>query len=147
MTPRIGRFPKRDVYLRIAEITSLRGTCPRAQVGAVLVMDGRLISTGYNGAPSHMAHCTDVGCQIENGHCIRAVHAEANAIAFAARKGIATEGATLFCTHEPCSTCAKLLINAGIVAVHYMTSYSHTHHGIALLSEAGIKVNLDYMED
>jgi dCMP deaminase len=117
--------PSRDEWLiRMAVITSARGTCLRASVGAIISRDGRIISTGYVGSPRGLPHCTDVGCDESTySGCIRTVHAEANAIAFAARHGISTEGSELHCTHSPCGNCAKLIINAGIIRVVYDTEY------------------------
>ena len=115
----------RDEYLmKIAELIALRGTCPRAKVGAVLVREGRVISTGYNGSPSGTPHCIDMDCILdERGKCIRTVHAELNCICFAAKYGIKTEGATMYITHSPCLDCAKAIINAGIKKVIYLEKY------------------------
>lgn len=125
----------------MAAVTSARGTCERASVGAVIAQDGRIVSTGYVGSPSGLPHCTDVGCLPgPSGGCDRTVHAEANAIAFAARYGIATDGATLYCTHSPCRSCAKSIINAGIVRVVYEHEY-RLGEGKDLLRLAGIEVD------
>lgn len=132
--------PSRDEWLiRMAVITSARGTCLRAAVGAIISRDGRIISTGYVGSPRGLPHCTDVGCDTEAGTgCMRTVHAEANAIAFAARHGIATDGAELHCTHSPCGSCAKLIVNSGIVRVVYDTEYRDASP-LGLLGTAGIE--------
>lgn len=127
----------------MATITSSRGTCTRASVGCVIAKDGRIISTGYVGAPSGLPHCTAVGCEPgPDGGCIRTVHAEANAIAFGARHGISTDGADLYCTHSPCASCAKLIINAGIVRVVYEHEY-RIRGGINLLRMAGVMVEVN----
>ncbi len=122
---RIKRIrPTKDEYfMLIAKLVSLRATCPRLRVGAVAVKDGYILATGYNGAPRGMDHCLDVGCLIVDGHCHRAVHAEQNVIAMAARKGISLEGATLYVTHFPCDICFKLVINAGIKEIVYEDMY------------------------
>lgn len=121
MSYRIGR---EQMLMEWARITSARSTCARRQVGAVIAVEGRPIATGYAGAPSHLPHCIDVGCEIgPDGGCMRTVHAEAAAIAFAARKGIATEGSTMYCTLSPCPACAKLILNAGISRVWYLEEY------------------------
>lgn len=138
---RIGRD---EMFMEMARLVSLRSTCPRAQVGALIVRDHRVVSMGYNGAPSGLPHCTDVGCYHEEGYraksgCERSIHAEANAIAFAAKSGIPTEGATLYCTLSPCVTCANLIINAGIKEVAYGTAYRDPS-GIILLRIAGLEV-------
>ena len=128
----------RDEYLmKIAELVALRGTCPRAKVGAVLVREGRVISTGYNGSPSGTPHCIDMDCILdERGKCIRTVHAELNCICFAAKYGIKTEGATMYITHSPCLDCAKAIINAGIKKVIYLEKYYLD--GLRLLVEAQV---------
>lgn len=99
-----------------------RSTCLRLQVGAVIAFDGRILTTGYNGAPAGVPHCTLDVCGPENP-CTRTVHAEANAIAFAARHGVRTEGSVIYCTDSPCLECAKLIINSGIQRVFYYRRY------------------------
>jgi dCMP deaminase len=113
-------------FLNIAKAISVRSTCPRAQVGAVIVKDGRIISCGYNGAVAGEPHCTEAGCLVKDGHCQRAVHAETNAIAQAARFGVSVEGATLYYwdslqrpVHEVCVKCSQLIKAAGITKVIY----------------------------
>lgn len=112
-----GRPTRYARMISHAEIESRQGTCLRARVGCVIEKDGRIISTGYNGSPPGEPHCVDVGCLVEDGHCIRTTHAEANAIAFAAKHGISTAGATIyvFGGRPICHTCLKLAKSAGIV--------------------------------
>ncbi len=119
-------------FMEIAEIVKTRSTCLRRQVGAVIVKDNRIITTGYNGAPSGTHHCTDVGtCQRielnvpsgERHELCRALHAEQNAIIQAANIGVSTEGATLYVTLQPCVICAKMSINAGIKKIVYKGAY------------------------
>ena len=129
------RPTKDEYFMLIAKLVGLRATCPRLRVGAVAVKDGYILATGYNGAPRNMDHCIDVGCLVVDGHCHRAVHAEQNVIAMAARKGISLEGATLYVTHFPCDTCFKLLINAGIREIIYEDIYPNKATEI-LLKEA-----------
>ena len=127
-----GLRPDWDTYfIAIAMMAATRSTCLRRQVGAVITRDRQVVSTGYNGAPSGTAHCLDTEC-LREALCIpsgerhemcRGSHAESNAIAQAARMGIATDGAELYCTHEPCSLCTKVILNAGIVKVVYMRPY------------------------
>lgn len=133
--------PTRDEWLmRLVTVVSTRGTCNRAQVGALVVRGGRVISEGYVGAPAGLPHCLDVGDEIGlDGGCTRTVHAEANAIAFAARYGTGTEGSELYCTHSPCLNCAKLIINAGIRKLVFEHSYRDSS-GLALLEAAGVDV-------
>ena len=124
--------PDWDTYfIAIAMMAATRSTCLRRQVGAVITRGRQIVSTGYNGAPSGTAHCLERGClrevlgvpSGERQEMCRGSHAESNAIAQAARMGIATDGATVYCTHEPCSLCTKVILNAGIVRVVYMQEY------------------------
>lgn len=134
--------PDRDtVLLNIAHLMSKRSTCTRRQVGALAEKDGRVLVTGYNGAPSRLPHCSDRGsCRLnDNGGCLDAVHAEANIVAFAAKYGISLQGATVYVTCAPCVECAKLLINAGIKEVVYEEEYRDSR-GIELLVQAGVKI-------
>lgn len=131
------RISRDEMLVAITEVVALRSTCNRAQVGAVVAQDGRIVSTGYAGAPSGMPHC---GPQCNtDAPCTRTVHAEAGAISYAARAGIALEGATLYCTHTPCKNCSGLIINSGIIRVIYLKPYRLTE-GLELLKEAGIYV-------
>lgn len=126
--------------MAVAAIVAWRGTCERAAVGAVIAREGRIISTGYVGAPSGVRHCPDGGCEIgTHGGCTRTVHAEANCIAFAAKYGIATEGSTLYSTLSPCYECAKIILNSGIKKVVYRTDYRDAQ-GRQLLEIAGIEL-------
>ncbi len=134
----VPRISRDEMLMGIALVVKQRSTCLRRQVGAVLASEGRVISIGYNGAPSHVPHCTPAKCN-QDTPCIDTIHAEANAIAFAARSGISTSGATLYTTASPCRECAKLLINAGIVAVAYDEEYRDTSP-IQLLGSVGITV-------
>jgi dCMP deaminase len=134
-------------FLQLAQQAATRSTCLRRQVGAVLVRDKRLLSTGYNGAPRGTAHCLDVGClrdQLgvpsgERHELCRAIHAEQNAIIQAAVHGVAIEGATLYCTHRPCILCAKMLINCGVKEIHFLEGYPDELSS-ALFAEAGVVV-------
>ncbi len=117
------------------DITSLvaeRSTCRRRKVGAILVKDKRILATGYNGAPSGLPHCLEIGCLREDNNIpsgqrhelCRGLHAEQNVIIQAARHGISIQGATLYCTTRPCVICAKMIINANITAVYYQEGYA-----------------------
>lgn len=139
----LERASRDDVLLEVAFAVAKRGTCSRAQVGAVISRDGRIISTGYNGAPAGVPHCEHPHLMLEsvsNG-CLIAGHAEENAIAYAARFGVALDGAELHCTHAPCYACSRMIVNAGIVKVTYTIPYRKTE-GIELLTAAAIKVTL-----
>jgi dCMP deaminase len=127
--------------METAHVISHRGSCERSQVGSIISKDSRIVSTGYVGSPAGSAHCSEVGCEIGNhGGCIRTVHAEANAIAFAARAGVGTEGCVLYTTLAPCRECAKLIVNAGIIRVVYHHSYRDPS-GLKLLEDASIQVD------
>lgn len=133
-----NRLSRDQMLMEMAIIASKRSTCARKHVGAIIAIDGRPISVGYAGAPTGLPHCLDHGCIAgPDGGCIRTQHAEANAIAFAARKGIATEKAALYTTVSPCLACAKLIINAGIDEVWFLELYRKTE-GIQLLGKLGI---------
>lgn len=132
-----NRVPQTLIHMSTALLWAARSTCQRLQVGAVLAKRGRTISTGYNGAPSGLPHCNDDNCKNQS-QCKRTVHAEMNAILFAARYGISTEGAELYTTHSPCIDCAKAIINAGIKKVYYLEEY-RSQEGIELLKSAGIE--------
>jgi len=108
--------------MRISDVIALRGSCQRAQVGCVIVKDGRIVSTGYNGVLANEA-CDAYNCDIKN-KCINAVHAEANAIYFAAAHGISLDGCTLYCNFSPCMKCAEAIIQAGIKKVIFRKVYS-----------------------
>jgi len=108
-----------DIAFQVAR----RSTCPRASVGAVIVRDKRILTTGYNGSPRGLPHCTEAGCLIINGHCVRALHAEQNAIIQGALHGVDVSHSVLYVTHQPCLSCAKMIINAGIGRVVYAGDY------------------------
>jgi dCMP deaminase len=140
--------PSWDSYfMEIAHVVAKRSTCLRRQVGAVIVKDKRIMTTGYNGAPTGIAHCEEVGClrdelNIPSGQrheLCRGIHAEQNAIIQAAIWGIGIKGATLYCTTQPCALCAKMLINAGITRIVYEGNYPDTL-AMRLLEEAGVEV-------
>lgn len=130
--------PSKDEYfMQLAKTVATRSTCPKAQVGAVLVRDGSIISTGYNGSPVGEKHCDEVGHnESPDGHCQRAVHAELNALLQAAKHGNATNHSTLYMTHFPCNHCLKAIRNAGIKEIVYGTPYKNDENFI----------NLDFFE-
>lgn len=132
----MSRIDREEMLMEMAITASRRSTCLRRNVGAVIALDGRPLSLGYVGAPSGQPHCTPEVCN-ESAPCERTIHAEANAIAFAARKGIALEGSELYTTVSPCVSCAKLIINSGIKKVWYLEEY-RDQAGINLLHRSGI---------
>ena len=110
-------------FMNLAVQAATRSTCPRKHVGAVIVRDRAILSTGYNGSVRGAPHCDEVGCLMENDHCVRTVHAEANAIIQAARHGVRLDGAAIYVTASPCFACFKLIANAGIRAVYFGELY------------------------
>ena len=120
------RLSWQDYFMANAELISKRSTCDRAFVGAVLVKNNRIIATGYNGGVSETANCNEVGHQMEDGHCIRTVHAEMNALIQCAKEGISTNNTEIYVTHFPCINCTKALLQAGIKKITYKASY-HPH--------------------
>ena len=113
-----------DMYfMNIAAEVSTRSTCERKFVGAVIVRDKTILSTGYNGSVRKLPHCSDVGHQMEEGHCTATIHAEANAIIQAAKNGVRIEGATLYTTASPCWNCFKLIANSGIKRICFGEFY------------------------
>ena len=112
-----------EYFMKIAEDVASRATCDRKHVGAVIVRDKCILATGYNGSIRGLPHCDDVGCTMEDGHCITTVHAEANAILQAAKNGVSIEGSELYTTASPCWNCFKLIANAGIRKIYYGEFY------------------------
>jgi dCMP deaminase len=117
--------------MSIARQVATRSTCLRRQVGCLIVLEKRIVSTGYNGAPSGLPHCEEVGCIRESQGVVsgerhelcRGLHAEQNAIIQAAMHGTAVRGSTVFCTHKPCILCTKMLINSGVCKVYFAEGY------------------------
>lgn len=134
-------------FMEMAYLASKRSTCTRRAVGAVMVRDNQIISTGYNGSPKGVPHCAEVGCLREQlgvpsgqkHELCRGVHAEQNAIIQAAINGSSTRGANLYCTHQPCSICARLIINAEIRKVYISEAYPD-ELGEQLFREAGVEL-------
>jgi len=134
-------------FMEIAVLVAKRSTCLRRSVGAVIVKDRRLLSTGYNGAPTHVRHCSETGClreklKVPSGErheLCRGIHAEQNAIIQAAFHGVSIRDASLFCTNLPCSICAKMIINAGIKIIYYLSGYADSMSK-QMLEEAGVTV-------
>lgn len=143
-----AKRPDWDSYfLTIARVVATRSTCLRRHVGAVIVRNRQIVSTGYNGAPKGVPHCDEVGClraelgipSGERHEICRGSHAEVNAIAQAAAVGVPTEGASLYCTHEPCVFCTKAIINAGITRIVYVHAYPDDL-ARKLRAESGVEV-------
>ena len=138
-----------EYFLTIAENVATRSTCVRRKVGAVLVKDKRILATGYNGAPRNMRHCSATGClreqrgipSGERHEICRGLHAEMNALLQAAVHGIAVEGASVYCTTQPCVLCAKMLINTGVQRILISGNYPD-ELAKEMLDEAGVEVIL-----
>ncbi|SFE67275.1 dCMP deaminase [Thermoanaerobacter thermohydrosulfuricus] len=134
-----------EYFMQIVDVVKTRSTCLRRQVGAILVVDKHIISTGYNGPPTGLAHCEETGClreQLgipsgERPELCRGVHAEQNAIIQAALHGVSTKGATLYVSASPCVICAKMLINAGVKRIVYEDEYPD-ELAFKLLKEANV---------
>lgn len=147
-----------EMFIKICQVVAQRSTCLRSQVGAVIVKDNRVVSMGYNGPVSGMPACEDLPNVLEcptegtfslwkenhplmcqGAGCTRSLHAETNAIAFAARAGVPVGGCTMYCTMSPCINCAKVIVNSGIKCLKYLEKYRDTS-GLELLMAAGIEV-------
>ena len=136
-----------EYFMKIAQEVATRSTCLRRHVGAVIVKDKRLLATGYNGAPRGIRHCLEVGCLREQQNVpsgekhelCRGLHAEQNAVIQAALHGVPIAGSAVFSTHKPCSLCAKILINAGVIEITYDEGYDDALAD-ELLAEAGVTV-------
>jgi dCMP deaminase len=136
-----------EYFMDITHLVSKRSTCLRRQVGSVLVKDKKILATGYNGAPSRIEHCLDIGClrrqmgipSGERHELCRGLHAEQNGIIQAAYHGVGIQGATLYCTNHPCIICSKMIINAGIERIVYEEGYADALSA-KMLRESEIKI-------
>ena len=151
-----------EYFISIAELVGSRATCSRGRSGCVIVRDKRILGTGYVGSPAGLPHCDDIGHEMhrvvgddgqESEHCVRTAHAEQNAIAQAAKIGVAVDGGTLYCHMVPCYSCAKTLINAGIKKVVALKDYHRGQRSKEVFAAAGVKLQLlnndveDYQDD
>jgi len=147
MTKKESRPSWGTYFMNITNLVAERSTCTRRAVGAVLVKDKRILSTGYNGAPTGLKHCLEIGCLREELGVVsgqmhelcRGIHAEQNAIIQAAYHGVSVNGAVIYCTNQPCSICARMIINAGIQKIYYQSGYADSL-AKELLGEAGIEL-------
>ncbi len=149
--PRYIRPSWDEYFMGIVDAVSKRATCDRGRTAVAIVKDKRIISTGYVGSPMGAPHCDDTGHLIkkvihEDGsisqHCMRTNHAEVNAVALAARNGVAIDGATLYCKLAPCYTCAKMIINAGIKRVVCQKRYHGDNESYGLFKQTGIQIEV-----
>src|SRR5439155_2867995 len=112
-----------EYFMNIAREVATRATCDRKHVGAVIVRDRSILATGYNGSIAGLPHCDEEGHLMEDGHCVRTIHAETNAVIQAARNGVRIDGASIYVTASPCFSCFKLIANAGIKKIVYSEFY------------------------
>ncbi len=128
-----------EYFMNIADQVATRSTCDRKHVGAVIVRDKTILSTGYNGSIRGGVHCDDAGHDMDHDHCVRTVHAEANAVAQAAKNGVRIDMSEIYVTASPCLTCFKLLANSGVRVIHYKEFYRDERIN-TYAQEAGIKL-------
>ena len=141
------RISWHQYFMAQSHLLALRSTCQRLMVGATIVRDKRIIAGGYNGSVSGSIHCIDDGCYVVEGHCVRTIHAEMNAILQCAIFGVPTEGAEIYVTHFPCLNCTKAIIQSGIKTIYYAEDYRNHSYAIELLKEAGVNVEKVELEE
>lgn len=127
-------------FMTQATLLALRSTCQRLSVGALIVRDKRVIAGGYNGSVAGDVHCIDEGCYLVDGHCVRTIHAEMNAVLQCAKFGVATEGAEVYVTDFPCLQCTKMLLQAGIVKINYLRNYHNDKYAVELLKRKKVDI-------
>lgn len=136
----MNRISWNQYFMAQSHLLALRSTCTRLAVGATIVRDKRIIAGGYNGSIAGGVHCIDEGCYVIDGHCVRTIHAEMNALLQCAKFGVPTSGAEIYVTHFPCLQCCKALIQSGIKKVYYAESYKNHPYAIELFEQAGVHV-------
>lgn len=141
------RISWHQYFMAQSHLLALRSTCQRLMVGATIVRDKRIIAGGYNGSVSGSVHCIDDGCYVVDGHCVRTIHAEMNAILQCAKFGVPTEGTEIYVTHFPCLNCTKAIIQSGIKTIYYAEDYRNHSYAIELLDEAGVNVEKVELEE
>lgn len=127
-------------FMAQSHLLALRSTCTRLSVGATIVRENRMIAAGYNGSISGDDHCIDQGCYVVDNHCVRTIHAEANALLQCAKYGTPTQGASIYVTHFPCLNCTKSIIQAGITTVYYAEDYKNHPYAVELFQKAGVRL-------
>lgn len=132
-----------EYFMKIARQVASRSTCDRLHVGCVLVKDKIILSTGYNGSVRGLPHCDDEGHDIVDGHCVRTLHAEVNAVLQAAKRGVAIDGASCYVSYFPCWPCFKMLANAGIRVIYYGDIYSKAATSIDRTREAAKELGIE----
>src|SRR5690625_590535 len=141
------RISWEQYFMAQARLVALRSTCTRLMVGAIIVRENRIIASGYNGSVADGAHCIDDGCYMIDGHCVRTVHAEVNALLQCAKFGVATNGTTHYVTHFPCLQCCKQIIQAGVKRIYYEQDYRNHELAIQLFDEADIRTEKIELRD
>lgn len=134
------RIPWDQYFMTQAVLLSTRSTCKRLSVGAILVRDKRIIAGGYNGSVSDDVHCIDEDCYLVDGHCVRTIHAEMNAVLQCAKFGVASDGAEIYVTDFPCLQCTKMLLQAGIRKIYYLRNYHNDPYAVSLLERKKVAV-------
>ena len=129
-----------EYFIKIAEQVSSRATCDRKHVGCIIVKDKNILASGYNGSIAGLEHCDDIGHDMENNSCVRTVHSEQNAIAQAAKNGVAINNATMYVNTFPCWNCFKLIANVGIKEVYYKDSYRISEKVLLAAEKLSIKL-------
>jgi dCMP deaminase len=127
-----------EYFIELANLVGSRSTCDRGKPGCVIVRDKNILSTGYAGSPKGIYHCDEIGHEMEDNHCIRTTHAEANAICQAAKNGTAIKDSTLYCTMTPCYNCAKMIINSGVIKVVVDYDYHDSSKSKEIFFRSGI---------
>lgn len=143
---KMERISWHQYFMAQSHLLALRSTCDRLAVGATIIRDNRIIAGGYNGSVSGSVHCIDEGCYVIDGHCVRTIHAEMNAILQCAKFGVATEDAEIYVTHFPCLQCCKAIIQSGIKKVFYANEYRNHPYAEELFEHANVhveKIELD----
>jgi len=135
------RIPWDQYFMMQSVLLASRSTCNRLSVGATIVRDRRIIAGGYNGSVSGDVHCTDEGCYLVDGHCLRTIHAEMNAILQCAKFGEATDGAEIYVTDFPCLQCTKMLLQAGISKISYLHNYHNDPYAMSLIKMKGVELH------
>lgn len=126
-------------FMAQSHLLASRSTCTRLMVGALIVRDKRIIAGGYNGSISGGVHCIDEGCYVVDGHCVRTIHAEMNALLQCAKFGVSTADAEIYVTHFPCLHCCKAIVQSGIKTVYYATDYKNHTYAEEIFKTAGVK--------
>jgi dCMP deaminase len=135
----VKRIEWDQYFMAQSHLLATRSTCTRLAVGATIVRDKRIIAGGYNGSISGGVHCIDEGCYVIDGHCVRTIHAEMNAILQCAKFGVSTAEAEMYVTHFPCLQCSKMIIQSGIKVLYYANDYKNHPYAVELFESAGVE--------